>query len=1463
MMPVTMSAPPESDLHSVWQDACEDYARQTGIAVGDERFPRMQGLEDLSRQLEYEMDNFEDFRTKKRPLFHAIRTVLVPFEEWGGLITDGVAVAFPPASSIMGAMLLLVRAAHRVSDAFDGILDIFQNLGNFALRLESYKGIAISGGMKVIIVKVLVNFLKVCAASHNLLSRGSVKARLSKWAKNVLVEDSSVKALLGELQDLTSIEHMMVSAHDLNLTHQALKNTEKLLDRDERKTDSERLERIKNALQPVPASSQVLSSVIQNRLPGSGCWVEDRLRSWWQGPEPLLWIHGGPGVGKSHLASKIITDLSKGSLAPTVASFFFKNNDVDLRCLNKALRTLAWEVATEQPSFAVEAEQFCLKEEPGSNHALWANLFLKYFTQGSPANKTCLIIDGIDEAEPREQEILFNCLEEAFSEARPEGQHASLRIVLLSRDSVRSLFEEHSLECVPEIEVGDVQTKDDLHQYVSQKLQKTKLFRGYPNLLEEVIYDIKQKAEGLWEWANLVIKSVLRCRSREQIRKVIKKVPQGISAMLQQELQRLAAGLFGQDELFDGVVSESDSPATPIKQLNVLLTFVALAQRPLTIEQLSIILETLLKEEYMGLKDDLRTLYSSLFYVRPSSEPDTFEGEAVVTLRHGSFYEFFLTAGISGPIHVNLDLADVMFSYVCLHALNESCTPFSERSRFALTEYAEEFLPFHLSRSDPEKSGTLRRDISYLLVDMFSSANDGEWLITHVHVFEYGAHASYPTCWLSNLGRYWLDAGDRATANERADLILNWLLPDAKQKFVSHARSAAMTSDACAFTVLWSFKVVYWSQRWLQPDEINGDDGLSAIVPAILTVYDSMENGPKESIAEEVTSTQEPLEGGFIVKVSDELTNFNMPTRIMVPAERRQVEQTRMWHTRVAQALLARNCNGHAIEHFRIALREDSIGPKFTTLSLYVIHQDMSRAYTKLAMHREALDHLEISETLRNTFRKVDDRQGDRTSYYRFRDMLHKAQKKHNAKLTDSAIATAEEAWNLLLDTRDSNTAALLRPFFEIFVELNQFHRLRSLFEFASSYFKEAAESGTATVLSGFDSFIAHSLTQTPRVMYRVLHCAINQTNQEYLDIATSALGKIDLDIANGSPMKAKYLLSTVLVEKGRIESGIVGWHDVASRPTGPLDRWDRAAQILSVCKLASLCLEDERPICWKWPQLTLGEGFDFSGVTLLLSTWFRDRGDYESARDTLRWCAKGYFSLLSDDDPANDIKAYVGLFKVFLLDTDSDADLEAALYMIKHDTEPRMLDFHNRTTGSIKADSDLEIGISDELGTLHLTGNKIDSLENDSDDGWIDDIASIGFVSDHLTECSSCKIDISNLYHGWFCRSCAFSALCQRCYRLLESDMLHPFASICNPEHQFFFAGSLLRPSEHVSEGMVPLISSTGERQDIPVEEWKDRLMEKWKSEGFAFPDDGFLTWCMHALPEPQKTRWATVFNV
>lgn len=487
------------DLSSLWRTACEDYAKETGITISDGEFPKLSGPEELSRQLDVEEAHFKDFRMKKRPLLHTMQLILAPFENWGDLIGDAVAAAFPPASSIMGAMLLLIRSARKVSDSFDTISDLFQKLSYFALRLVTYKGVPLSKGIQVIVVKVLVNFLRVCAVSQKLLKAGSFKARLTKWAKNMFIEDTSISSLLGELQELTNQENNMITAQSLNLTHQAVKNTTDLLERNNAKSDRERLDRVKDTLKPVSASNQVHSTIRTSRIPGSGSWIDDRIQSWWRSSQPILWLHGGPAVGKSYLASKIIDVLTETEISPkpVVASFFCKNNDIHLRSMNKALRTLAWHVATELPDFAEHAEDFCLKVDPADTYSVWRKLLLKFFANSSSGISVCFVIDGIDEADPEEQELLFSLLEKTYSlEEQAEESH-TLRFVLLSRDAVRRSLEEHSLGWVPHIEITNNENNDDLHGYISRKLQGLSLFKGSLELLEEVINDIRESDNSL------------------------------------------------------------------------------------------------------------------------------------------------------------------------------------------------------------------------------------------------------------------------------------------------------------------------------------------------------------------------------------------------------------------------------------------------------------------------------------------------------------------------------------------------------------------------------------------------------------------------------------------------------------------------------------------------------------------------------------------------------------------------------------------------------------------------------------------------------------------------------------------------------------------------------------------------------------------------------------------------------
>ncbi|KAJ5390081.1 Tetratricopeptide-like helical [Penicillium cataractarum] len=1445
-----MAIPPtnqiDDKLSSLWHAACTDYANETGTMLGDEELRSLRGPEDLSRQLDNEKNNFEDFRVKRRPLLHAMQTVLAPFESWGDLIAGAAAAAFPPASSIMGAMLLLVRGARRVSEAFDMIMDLFRKLGHFALRLDSYKGVPLSEGMKVIIVKVLVNFLRVCAMSQKLLRKGSLKTRLSKWVKNAIMEDTEVSSLLGELEELTSQEHMMVSAHGLKITHQALRNTEELLERDDRRRDQEKLEKVKAALQPVSASSQVFSFINENRIPGSGSWIEDMLRTWWQGTRPLLWLHGGPGVGKSHLASKIITGLASGEFsgpAPLVASFFCRNNDVDLRSINKALRTLAWQVATQSPSFATQVEEFCLKEDTENTYILWRKLLLEHLAE-MPSAETCFVIDGLDEAEPEELDVLLSLLGKTFSEGDPETR-PTLRIVLLSRDSVRPVLEGHSLDWIPDIEVGNNENKDDLHEYVSEKLRTTRLFCSAPDLREEIVQEISREAEGLWEWANLVIKAVLRCRTKEQIHKVIKTTPRGISAMLSQELQRLSRELSLSDEASYGEYS-SEETATQIDQLNVLLSFVTLAQKPLKVQQLDIILQIIFKEEVLNLEDDIRSSYSSLFQIRHTVNEYNSE-ENVVILRHSSFYEYFRTLRNPGPIHVNLEQTEANFLYVILHTFREIHKPKWDRAiedMYLLRPYADKFLPWHLMRANPEAAGKRREDISTLFENLFIEEEYMTWLVEVEQIRNYAKYCFYPSSRVSDTGEFWLYAEDRITANRRAELVLNWLLPETKQRFKDNARSSEEASDICPFTVLFSFMVRSWFRLWLAPDELKEGDGWPAALPRLLKLYAAMaavDKGSDEN--DEIKKLLGMTWGNTDVSV------------IMDAAELHKFEHTAMWHARVAQALLMEYHHREARDQFHVILDDTRMSDTLAKQALSVVHRDLARACTEIGRHEEALNHIELAELTRLS------RDYDRSDEYRVGRLLNLAQMKYRAKQRDSAISTANEAWQEELSrTKDEWRYPDILSFFDIFLELQQLHRLGSVLDYAAELFEETNSERPRNM--NFADYIFESFTRQPHTMYRVFQIVLKEDDEDRLAHLETVMKRIDTvpkedrNIAN-----LKYLIATVLFDKGQLGLGVQGWCQVLTNAYRPASTtWDAENDRgRSLAHLVELCLSDaDIPFCESFP-IMLEASAESGDACLVISSWLRNHGDLNNARHSLRGRVKACVALLSDDDATNDENAFLALFKTFLVDPGSEEDLGAALYWIRQDNE-RLIEGYYYGEHDAGESKD-EAGLLDSLGKTNLIDDGEDMNSTDSLHAL-----DIWFTCDPLTRCSICAREITSI-HGWYyCRSCSYKTCCGECsgkYRgVTDSSGLSKFPGICDDEHDFFYTGGPIRTAERVPEGMVPAVSSDGDMNAIWIEDWKDGLVEKWETTDFTF-DGGLSAWCMRVLPEPQRTRWAKMFKV
>ncbi|KAL4886718.1 hypothetical protein BJY04DRAFT_213474 [Aspergillus karnatakaensis] len=578
--------------------------------------------------------------------------------------------------------------------------------------------------------------------------------------------------------------------------------------------------------------------------------------------------------------------------------------------------------------------------------------------------------------------------------------------------------------------------------------------------------------------------------------------------------------------------------ATQINQLNIILSVVSLAQKPLSVLQLELILELLLKEEVLNLEEDFRTVYASLFLLRPDTSEDQnlYGNTDIVALRHSSFYEFFRTAKQAGPVGVDVDQAQTRFVYVLLSALAKRRTPCTNKYLGPLALYAQSFFSTHFERARPIRAGKLHEHISTLLHELFSNRECKGWFLENRYWGYVGDYCLYPSARFTEVVGFWLVSEDLETINERADMTLQWLFPETRRGFEDNSRESAVASNACSFTVLFSYIIGYLHQEWLEPPEIRPSDGLPAAAAALSMFYHDIT----------AACTGEREDSGIVgIKALKHGT-----AEILAAAELHGPERTPLWHARVGQTLLSINWIRESLQHFELALNENHRIPILHAPSLSVIHRDMSRAYGAIGRHVEALEHYELSKLIvkdtEHVKYGVESQAGQ---------LLNLARLKHRAKRTSDAAATANEAWELAIraEEDDAYWYPNFRLFFNIFLELRQEQHLRSAFDRAFEFYNSPRHHRIHG--SDFARFILGNMSVTPRRIYRLLQLVLSPDDHAHLQWLSTSLQTVDTWLWDQRRIPiVRCLLATLLFSKGRENLGVDQWSLVASLTEGDND---------------------------------------------------------------------------------------------------------------------------------------------------------------------------------------------------------------------------------------------------------------------------------------------------------------------
>lgn len=119
----------DAQFVAVIADAAKLYKESSGSSAIDAFMtPPMRSLDDLKQQVDRQNDGFTAFRKKREGLFGVLSTMLMPIELVGDIVAGSASDVFPPSQNIFAAVMFLINAAHNVSEAYDSILALFEQL---------------------------------------------------------------------------------------------------------------------------------------------------------------------------------------------------------------------------------------------------------------------------------------------------------------------------------------------------------------------------------------------------------------------------------------------------------------------------------------------------------------------------------------------------------------------------------------------------------------------------------------------------------------------------------------------------------------------------------------------------------------------------------------------------------------------------------------------------------------------------------------------------------------------------------------------------------------------------------------------------------------------------------------------------------------------------------------------------------------------------------------------------------------------------------------------------------------------------------------------------------------------------------------------------------------------------------------------------------------------------------------
>ncbi|KGO58231.1 hypothetical protein PEX2_067410 [Penicillium expansum] len=406
---------------------------------------------------------------------------------------------------VWGPMKFLLQVASSVSEAFNELLTTYKIIGESLPLLEKCEGL-LDGNPCV--QQALESMFHDILEFHR---TALTYFRKPMWKQLFQATWSTYKMKFGPIVDSLK-RHKQLFGDRVTFTQLeeirsiGLKTSEDL----EKQRKSEEMSQLREVQCWLNGADVVTDQDTLTRArsgnPQAGTWLlrHELFRSWKErNKNPILWVNGIPGAGKTVLASIMIDDCLKIQSKCTIW-FYFKNGDMQKDSfLSFACSVISQLLEKNTDLLPYVHGEMCRKGKRALSSESLAKELLELMIRNS--GEVCIVVDGLDECSKVERRKVIEWMRLVIEPSQHSTSDYIQCVFISQRDGITA----KALRDVPSLQINTKNTHNDIFAFVSSRgLDIKNKFHLSDETMQSIVQLVMEKAGGMFLLAKLVMNNL-------------------------------------------------------------------------------------------------------------------------------------------------------------------------------------------------------------------------------------------------------------------------------------------------------------------------------------------------------------------------------------------------------------------------------------------------------------------------------------------------------------------------------------------------------------------------------------------------------------------------------------------------------------------------------------------------------------------------------------------------------------------------------------------------------------------------------------------------------------------------------------------------------------------------------------------------------------------------------------------